>query len=136
MLTVTKRFEFCYGHHLPGYDGSCRNMHGHNSVVEVEIGPYFTDVYEGMVVDFSEIKKRAGKVIDSLDHKNLNEHKEFQEFCMERAETPSTGFPLEKVVPTAEIICQYLVYHIRKVLPSLVRLRVSETPDSWAEWKK
>ena len=40
MITVTKQFSFCYGHHLPGYEGKCCEQHGHNSTLEVEVyGP-------------------------------------------------------------------------------------------------
>lgn len=38
MITVTRKYSFCYGHRLPGYDGKCANFHGHNAEVEVEIG--------------------------------------------------------------------------------------------------
>ncbi len=136
MLTVTKRFEFCYGHFLPGYNGNCRNQHGHNSVVEVEIQPCKTGVYNGMVIDFGDIKQIAGAIISFLDHKNLNDLPEFQKFCEEQAINPTTGLFLERTVPTAEMICEFLVYEISKELPGLVRLRVTETPNSWAEWKK
>lgn len=31
IVTITKKFDFCYGHCLPGYNGKCVNQHGHNS---------------------------------------------------------------------------------------------------------
>lgn len=140
MLTVTKRFEFCYGHYLPSYSGKCRNMHGHNSVVEVEIAksPPGSAVYNGMIMDFSDIKGIAGGIIDELDHRCLNEHEQFIQFCQSNSIqflSKESGWNQPTVIPTAEIICQYLVYRIRQEIPGLVRLRVTETSDSWAEWK-
>ena len=114
MLTATKKFRFCYAHYLVDYDGPCNRVHGHNSTVEVS----FTQVpgeYEGMCVDFTRIKKVVGPVIDRLDHQLLNNIIE---------------------VPTAENIVSYIV---EKILSgslgnALVRVRVSETDDSFAEW--
>lgn len=128
MLSVTKKFSFCYGHRLPGYSGKCRNYHGHNSNVEVEIvrtGPMtniiLKDDYPGMVMDFSELKQLVEPVIEQLDHKDLNE-------VLDERFLP----------PTAEHIALYMWRQIVLRLPvtyRLVRLRVSETDDSFAELK-
>ena len=34
---VTKVIDFCYGHRLLKYDGKCKNLHGHNGVLEIDI---------------------------------------------------------------------------------------------------
>jgi len=117
-VTVTKKFDFCYGHFLPGYSGDCKNQHGHNSEVEIEFGQNTYPTYNGMIVDFKDIKKHVGPIIDELDHKNLNDFIE---------------------VPTAENICRHLTNQIIARVPfgrALVRVRVSETPDSFAEWRR
>ena len=59
MLTVTKQFDFCYGHHLPDYAGLCCEQHGHNSILEVEVGNSSKSGYtapDGMIADFSYVK--------------------------------------------------------------------------------
>lgn len=121
MLTVTKKFNFSYAHRLPNYDGDCANMHGHNSEVEVEFtySGLSPRAYVGMIVDFKTIKKVVGPIIDQLDHSMLN------------------GIPgLE--IPTAENIVQWLCKKIlvTELGPGLSRVRVSETPDSYAEWRQ
>ena len=141
MLTVTKVFNFCYGHRLPDYEGKCRNYHGHNSRVEAEFAATsLKDGFPGMIVDFSVLKKEVGKIIDQLDHKDLNEYLPLQTFFATDAIDPQTQkhFSPRPVIPTAEVICQFLVNEIINKLPELdlVRLRVSETDDSWAEWKE
>lgn len=124
ILTVTKQFEFCYGHKLPGYEGKCNRFHGHNATVEVEVAGKEPNGYPTMVIDFSKLKQIVGSVLESLDHQDL------------------TSFfgdhDTEPMPPTAEVICGYLFNQISNVLPEgvkLVRLRVTETPSSWAEMK-
>ena len=125
MLSVTKKFDFSYGHFLSNYDGDCSEQHGHNSEVEVEFGNILKSApppsYPGMIIDFKDIKKIVGPIIDSLDHKNLND---------------LTAFTF--MSPTAENITKHLVGTIQKtsIGPALIRVRVSETPDSFAEWRK
>ena len=51
---VKKVIEFCYGHRLLDYDGKCRNLHGHNGQLEIEVDSGGLDPL-GMVIDFGEI---------------------------------------------------------------------------------
>jgi len=46
-------------------------MHGHNYRVRIECSGQVNTL--GMVVDFSEIKKRVGPIIDRLDHAVIND---------------------------------------------------------------
>uniref|UniRef100_A0A7C3SNL0 6-carboxy-5,6,7,8-tetrahydropterin synthase n=1 Tax=Dictyoglomus turgidum TaxID=513050 RepID=A0A7C3SNL0_9BACT len=45
----------------------CKNLHGHNYFVEITIKT--SELVDGMVIDFKELKE----IIDELDHKFLNE---------------------------------------------------------------
>lgn len=136
MFTVTKQFSFCYGHHLPGYDGRCKNQHGHNSVLEVEVSgtlPHLPDK-EGMIMDFSVLKRLVEQeIINELDHKNLNEIKH-----RNGLEHPEIKH-LHKVreMPTAENILRWIVAVLTRWFGGhLIRVRLTETPTSWAEWRK
>lgn len=129
MLSVTRRFEISYSHFLPDYQGDCSNMHGHNALIEVEFGrsevhvnpvvPGATDEYPMMVCDFKHIKHVVGSIINALDHANLNEL---------------------MTTPTAEAICLWIASSIaledEQLARMLMRVRVSETRDSWAEWRR
>lgn len=79
-LMVTKIFEFSAAHRL--YDpkippeenlkryGKCSRLHGHNYVLEVSVEG---DVDEsGMVMNFEDIGREVGRVIEKLDHSYLN----------------------------------------------------------------
>ena len=74
MYYVEKRIEISACHHLTlDYESKCTHLHGHNWIITI-----FCKAKElnknGMVVDFSEIKRL---IKTPLDHKNLNEVLDF-----------------------------------------------------------
>ncbi|MBO5810443.1 MAG: 6-carboxytetrahydropterin synthase [Bacteroidales bacterium] len=70
MFYVKKRLEISGAHQLSlGYQSKCENLHGHNWIIEIYCKSETLNL-DGMVIDFSEIKKL---IHDALDHKNLNE---------------------------------------------------------------
>jgi len=138
MITVTKKFSFCYGHRLPGYDGKCADFHGHNAEVEVEIAGWDENGYPTMVIDFSKLKAIVNGLLLELDHKDLTEFFVTGPlaFCAGRFRKETDGSYYRPA--TAETICGWLTQNIEAALPDgcrLERLRVTETPDSWAEYK-
>ena len=123
LITVTKKFKFCYAHHLPHYVGKCANTHGHNGVLEVEVKGKEVDGYEGMIIDFSILKKIVGNVLEIIDHKYLN---------------ADLG-AFKTRAPTAENIIQWFMAEIAVRLPPgvvLENLVLTETDDSWATWRR
>jgi 6-pyruvoyltetrahydropterin/6-carboxytetrahydropterin synthase len=118
-VSVTKLFEFEACHHLPNYDGDCRNMHGHSYKLEVEVGGH-VDEFSGMVVDFKDLKEVVKvKVLDKYDHANLNDF-----FDM----------------PTAENMVEEIAHQVSAEMliagrRSVVRVRLWETSTSYAEVK-
>lgn len=70
MYYVTKRMEISGSHQLNlSRESKCENLHGHNWIVTVYCKSAELDA-DGMVVDFTEIKR---KIHGFLDHQNLNE---------------------------------------------------------------
>lgn len=69
-LKVVSRFAAA--HQLKMVAEKCENLHGHNWRVEVYIsGEKLNNA--GVLMDFGEIKEHLNEIIDSLDHKFLNE---------------------------------------------------------------
>lgn len=64
--------SFSAAHQLRGYKGRCENMHGHTFKVQVFVSGKKLDKI-GMLRDFKEIKTELKKILDELDHTNLNE---------------------------------------------------------------
>lgn len=72
MFTLCVKDSFAAAHRLVGYEGKCEELHGHNFVVEAFFfGERLSD--DGLLVDFKILKNYLKKVLDSLDHKYLNE---------------------------------------------------------------
>lgn len=120
---VGKQFSFHAAHQLPNHDGACRRLHGHTYTVEVQAHGHISttagDPKEGMVLDFSEIKKVYRENIEPLvEHQNLNE-------------------TLAGVVPvtTAENLACWMYKVFHDYLPEVTGIRVWETPTSWVEVK-
>lgn len=119
-FSVCKKFEISYAHHLPGYEGPCETLHGHNAIIELTYTSKSLSVM-GMVKDFSDIK--AGledKVKKKMDHKCLNDIPFFY-----------------KRAPTAEHMCLYIVQELADDVEryELSCIRVWEDRDSYAELK-
>lgn len=70
MFTVIKKMEISASHRLTlDHQSKCEALHGHN--FQVTVYCHSKELNEdGMVVDFSEIKR---KIHGFLDHRNLNE---------------------------------------------------------------
>src|ERR1044072_3092067 len=72
MYEVMVESEFSAAHALRGYQGKCENLHGHNWKVEVYVRGKELDSI-GLLVDFKELKIVTKRVMNYLDHQNLNE---------------------------------------------------------------
>ena len=137
-LTVTKIFEFCYGHKLPEYEGKCRRFHGHNAILEVEVKHLPSlECYPGMVCDFSTLKKVVKERIEVLDHRNINDLPLVER--LPNLQLSPSGEAWNKMIkhPTAEnMVCWFVSVLEMQFSDSLVRVRLYETPSSYAEWRR
>ena len=70
MYYVTKRLEIAGAHYVTtDHHTKCEALHGHNWIVKVHCKAAELNE-DGMVTDFTEIKKN---IQSKIDHKNLNE---------------------------------------------------------------
>lgn len=141
-IRITKEFNFETGHALHGYDGLCKNVHGHSYKLAVTVigSPIIdpTQTKNGMVIDFSDLKKIVKEeVVIPFDHAtvlNINSpHKELAE------EMESRGHKVLKVnyQPTSEMMVIDFANKIKRRLPKgilLYSLKLRETETSYAEW--
>jgi 6-pyruvoyltetrahydropterin/6-carboxytetrahydropterin synthase len=57
---------------LAAIGGKCEELHGHNFRVEVTVAaPELNS--SGILIDFRDVKKWLQEILDSLDHKHLND---------------------------------------------------------------
>ena len=141
-IRITKQFSFETGHALFGYDGKCRNVHGHSYKLSVTvIGKPITDtshVKLGMVIDFTDLKKIVKEeIVDQFDHATVfnknTPHVELAQELMERGH----NVILAEYQPTSENMVLDFADKIKLRLPEnilLHSLKLQETDSSFAEW--
>ena len=142
VIRITKEFKFETGHALYGYDGLCKNVHGHSYKLSVTLlGTPITDpdhVKYGMVMDFSDLKKIVKEtIVTPFDHATVlnvdSPHKELAD-TME-----SRGHKIMRVQyqPTSEMMVLDFAEKIKTRLPEQLKLHhliLRETETSYAEW--
>lgn len=72
MYEIAIKSDFASAHFLRGYDGPCKDLHGHTWQVEVAIDSDKLNAV-GLVVDFRELKMKLRGFLQHIDHVNLNE---------------------------------------------------------------
>ena len=141
-IRITKQFSFETGHALYGYDGKCRNVHGHSYKLAVTvIGNPITDtnnVKFGMVIDFSDLKKIVKEeIVNVFDHATVfNMNTPHIELAKE-LENRGHNVLLVNYQPTSEMMVIDFAVKIKKRLPKNIKLhslKLQETDSSYAEW--
>ena len=141
-IRITKQFTFETGHALYGYDGKCRNVHGHSYKLSVTvIGSPITDtshVKLGMVIDFGDLKKIVKEEVeDVFDHATVfNKNTPHMELAKE-LQARGHNVILVDYQPTSENMVIDFAEKIKARLPkeiSLFSLKLQETETSYAEW--
>ena len=139
MIRITKAFKFEMAHALHGYDGLCKNIHGHSYRLWVTISGEIKNEKghkkDGMVLDFDFIKKIIKQaIIEKYDHSlvlNANSpHAEIDLSAFEKV----FYLPFQ---PTSENLVNDFAKLIKSNLPEnveLLKVVLSETATSFAEW--
>lgn len=141
-IRITKQFSFETGHALYGYDGKCKNVHGHSYKLSVTvIGTPIDDknnVKYGMVIDFGDLKKIVKEqIVDVFDHATVfNKNTPHIELANE-LEHRGHHVILVDYQPTSENMVIDFSNKIKHLLPENIKLhslRLQETDSSFAEW--
>ncbi|RLC32892.1 MAG: 6-carboxytetrahydropterin synthase QueD [Deltaproteobacteria bacterium] len=72
MFELMVTTNFAAAHQLRMVGNKCENLHGHNWKVEVYVSGDKLD-NTGLLIDFGELKRHLGTIIENLDHRFLNE---------------------------------------------------------------
>ena len=137
-IRITKEFDFEAAHALDGYNGKCKDIHGHSYHLELTfIGTPKSDLGLsdcGMVVDFGDIKKIVKtQILPLFDHRLiLRKDTRFKEI-----ESINERIRLVDYQPTCENMLIEIVEILKKYEPKdakLVKGFLRETANSYAEW--
>lgn len=141
-IRITKQFSFETGHALYGYDGKCKNVHGHSYKLSVTVSGQpindNTNVKFGMVIDFGDLKKIVNEeVVDLFDHATVfNKNTPHVELAKELKDRGHHVI-LVDYQPTSEMMVIDFAKKIKKRLPDNIKLhsiKLQETDTSFAEW--
>lgn len=140
-IRITKMYDFEMAHVLKGYDGPCRNIHGHSYKLYVTIsGSPITDKNSpkvGMVMDFKDLKAIVKKnIVDRFDHA-LVINSETDAEMVESMKKHMEKLIIVDYQPTSENLVEDFAAIIKSHLPQHVRLhniRLWETASSYSEW--
>lgn len=140
MLYVTKIFRFETAHAIHGYNGQCKNIHGHSYILHVTVANAQSNhdylPSPGFIYDFKELKHLVNKwVIQQFDHRLVVS----EAFVNEHAAVRNLeNLSIWEMEPTAENILLFVRNTLQKNLPGnvvLQKLKLYETGDSYAEWQ-
>lgn len=141
IVRVTKKFSFDMAHALSGYDGACKNIHGHTYILHVTVkGPVINNAAEttdGMVLDFSTLKAIVKQeILTVFDHTLVlqkdSHHAKATSILHDHERVMLVDYP-----PSAENLLLDMLCRLQPKLPTSVvlqSLRLDETPTSSATW--
>lgn len=142
VIRITKEFSFETAHALDGYDGACRQVHGHSYRLFVTVAgtpaedP--SDPKYGMVMDFGDLKRIVGRlVVDRYDHALVLRRTPENARLYEAMRGRFGKVELVDYQPTCENMIARFAADIAGELPPGVRLhhiKLHETATSFAEW--
>ncbi|MGN0638027.1 MAG: 6-carboxytetrahydropterin synthase QueD [Huintestinicola sp.] len=139
MYILKTEAAFDSAHFLYGYEGKCRNIHGHRWKIEAEICAeelVSEGQTRGMIVDFGDFKKDLKEIADSFDHRLIYEMGTLKA-ATEQA-LADEGFAVVRVDfrPTAENFSRHIFGLLKDEGYSVKRVTVYETPSNCAVYEE
>ncbi|MDZ7760012.1 MAG: 6-carboxytetrahydropterin synthase QueD [Desulfovermiculus sp.] len=115
--------DFSSSHQLRHYQGKCEELHGHNFQVRVEVEGARLEPDTGILLDFKELKQKLNSVLQTLDHRHLNE---LEPFIQEN--------------PSSENLAKYIYTQLKSMLGQypvqLTEVSVAEKESSEAVYSE
>ncbi len=139
MIRLTKIFHFEMAHAIHGYQGACKNIHGHSYELHVTLGTIEIQkayiLMPGFIIDFKQIKNLVNTaIIEKFDHSLILSTAYLSDHPTNNIHD---NLIIWEVEPSAENILIYMQDVLNSKLPSdikLIQIKLFETKDSFAEW--
>jgi 6-pyruvoyltetrahydropterin/6-carboxytetrahydropterin synthase len=143
---ICKTFTVESGHMLSKHPERCRFPHGHTRQIEVIVSSESLDAND-MVVDFKALRLAVEEYVERYDHSIAINSADPLLPDIQRIH-PDSAIVFENIDPTTEVIAKDIYDFVAGVLSygfeglytipagkvQLDRVRVWETPSSWAEY--
>lgn len=142
MIEITKSIEWNMGHRVPFHKNKCRSPHGHRYKLELTLGGDISQEkgasQEGMLYDFGDIKKiLSQRIYKVVDHAFMAFKDDELIAPLAHGPGKDLNFILVPFIPTVENIVSWCYDLLQDAFPEnlkIVRLRLFETPTSWADF--
>lgn len=142
VIRLTKEFSFEAAHALEGYDGACREIHGHSYRLFVTVkgcpSASEADPKCGMVLDFGVLKRIVNEqIVACMDHAFVVRRSAGNEALCRMLGNRFRRIVVVDYQPTCENMLADFAERLRGGLPegvTLHALRLHETATSYAEW--
>jgi 6-pyruvoyltetrahydropterin/6-carboxytetrahydropterin synthase len=141
VIRITKEFKFEMAHALKGYDGLCKNIHGHSYELKVTVSgyPIAEDNHPklGMVMDFGDLKKIVNQeIVNQFDHALVLSEK-MPGVLLKELKQQFERIIITDYNPTSEMMLIDFASRLKARLPENITLKymlLRETVTSYAEW--
>ncbi len=137
MYYLKSEAAFDSAHFLSGYDGKCKNLHGHRWKVVAEIKSETLSnekQIRGMVIDFSDLKSALKDICDELDHCLIYEEGSLKSKTIEALKDEDFKIISVSFRPTAENFAKYFFDLLTNKGFVMNKVEVYETPNNSAAY--
>lgn len=133
MYIVITEQSFDAAHFLAGYDGKCKNLHGHRWRVLIKVESEDL-ANSGMVVDFTDLKKDLKEMAEQLDHCLIIEKDSLKPTTLQALLDEDFRIVELPFRPTAEHFSRYFYEEMSKRGYKVQEAVVYETPNNCAAY--
>jgi len=137
LYTLKTQQSFDSAHFLYGYNGKCRNIHGHRWTVIAEIFSYNLEEngqLRGMIVDFSDFKNDLKLIADYYNHTLIYEKDTLKSKTLEALKDEDFKLIEVDFRPTAENFSKHIFDMMMDKGYNVKSITVYETPNNCAEY--
>ena len=131
--------SFDSAHFLANYEGKCRSIHGHRwrVIIEIKSAALNTDgQLDGMIVDFSKLKKDLKEEVDYFDHALIIEKGSLKPSTLTALEEEDFRIVEVNFRPTAERFSKYFYDRMTSKGYQVKSATVYETPTNAASYEE
>lgn len=139
MYILKTEASFDSAHFLYGYNGKCRNIHGHTWRISAEI--YSENLVSdgqcrGMIVDFGDLKSALKTLADSFDHTLIYEKNSLKPETISALKAENFSIKEVDFRPTAENFAHHFFIKLNEAGFKVKRVYVYETPNNCAVYEE
>ncbi len=135
MYFLQSEASFDAAHFLKGYDGKCKNIHGHRWRIVVKLSGdrlIPTGPKSGMLLDFGDLKAALNSLADEFDHALLVEAGTLKESTVKALQDEDFRLIFLPFRTTAENFSRYFYERLTKMGLTPSEVQVYETPNNCA----